>query len=88
MRDVLVIHYGGMADVDLQLTPEQIEVVETEILDFFAVTRMRSRPSLALTRYGKWSAEDSDRIFAEINRRHRQTIVDSFIDPEASLLDI
>ena len=28
-----------MADVDLQLTPEQIEVVETEILDFFAVTQ-------------------------------------------------
>ena len=34
-----MIHYGGMADVDLQLTPEQIEVVETEILDFFAVTQ-------------------------------------------------
>src|SRR4051812_41241149 len=61
----------------MELTPEQIEVVETEILEFFAHTQDEVAAELGIKPLpdGKWSEKDVDRIFAEINRRYRQTIV-------------
>jgi hypothetical protein len=65
-----------------QLTPEQLEAVETEILEFFVHCQDEVAAELGIERQpdGKWSEADVDRIFAEINRVHRQTVIDQYLD--------
>ena len=64
------------------LTPEQLEIVETELVDLFVSLQAEIAAKLGIKPQpdGDWSDEDAQRIFDEVDRRHRPLITARFLD--------
>jgi hypothetical protein len=67
------------------LTPEQREIVETNLLEYFAFTQHDIAAELGIKPQpdGSWSDEDAERIFAEVRRQNEAMLISVF-DPPAS----
>jgi hypothetical protein len=69
-----------------ELTPEQLEIVEMNLVDTFVCTQDEVAATLGIKRQpdGSWSEPDAQRIFAEVERTHRQNFINMLMDDSAS----
>lgn len=73
-----------------ELTPDEEEIVATELLDLFINLQDEVAADLGIERQPGsigWSDEDGDRIVAEIDRQFRPLIIGRFDPPTTSLPD-
>jgi hypothetical protein len=64
-----------------ELTPDEEEIVATELLDLFINLQAEIAADLGIERQpdsGDWSDADADRIVAEIDRQFRPVITERF----------